>query len=65
MGFRIFLRDRIDFAAKTEFGIVFEYFCGIEVGLRIFLSEEKREEKLDLENDCPKKRKGERELDLK
>ena len=37
-----------DFAAKTEFGIVLEYFCGIEVGIWIFLSEEKREEKLDL-----------------
>ena len=64
MGLRIFLRDRIDFAAKTEFGVV-EYFCRNEVGLRIFLSEEKREEELDLENFCPKKQKGERELDLK
>ena len=26
------------FAVKTEFGIVLEYFCEIEVGLRIFLS---------------------------
>ena len=46
---------------KTEFGNVFEYFCGIEVGLRIFLSEEKREEKLELEKFCPKKQKGERD----
>ena len=59
------MRDWNDFAAKTEFGIVSEYFCGIEVGLRIFLSEEKEEEKLDLHNFCPEKRKGERELDLK
>ena len=65
MGLRIFLRDRIDFTAKTEFGIVLEYFCGIEVGLRIFLSKEKKEEKLHLENFCPKKQKGERELELK
>jgi len=47
MGLRIFLHVWIDFAAKTEIGIVLEYFCGIEVGLRIFLSEENREEKLD------------------
>ena len=65
MGLRIFLRDWNDFAAKTKFGIVLEYFCGIEVGLRIFLSEEKKEEKLDLENFCPKRQKGEKELDLK
>ena len=65
MGLRISLRDRIDFASKTEFEIVLEYFCRTEVGLRIFLSKEKREEKLDLENYCPKKQKGERELDLK
>ena len=62
---RIFLRDWNDFAAKTEFGIVLEYFCGIEVGLRIFFSEEKREENLDLESFCPKKWKGEWELDIK
>ena len=64
MGLRMFLRDRKYFAAKTEFGIVVEYVCRIEVGLRIFLSEEKREEELDLENFCPNKLKGERELDL-
>ena len=49
---------------KTEFGIALEYFCGIVVGLRIFLSEGKREMKLDLENCFPKRRKGERELEL-
>ena len=38
---------------------------GIEIGLRMFLSEEKKEERLDLENFCPKNQKGERELDLK
>ena len=64
MGLGIFLRDRNDFAAKTEFGTVLEYFCRIEVRLRIFLSEEKREE-LDLENFCPKKQNGARKLDLK
>ena len=65
MGLRIFSRDWNDFAAKTEFGIVLEYFCRIEGGLRIFFSEKKREEELDLENFCPEKQKGERELDLK
>ena len=65
MGLRVFFRDCSDFAAKTEIGIVLEYFCSTEFGLRIFLSEEKREEELDLENFCPKKEKGERELDLK
>ena len=62
----MFLRDWNDFAAKTEFGIVLESFCRIEVGLRMFLSEEKREEKLDLEKVLSKKSKMEkRELDLK
>ena len=65
MGIRIFLRDRNDFAAKLESGIVLDYFCGIEFGLRNFLSKEKREEKLDLEIFSPERRKGERELDLK
>ena len=65
MRIRIFLRDWNDFAAKTEVRIVLEYFCRIEVGLRIFLSKERREEELDFENFCPKKQKGERELDLK
>ena len=58
MGLRIILRDQIDFAAKTEFEIVLEYFCRNEVGLRIFLSKEKREEKLNLEIFV---QKGERE----
>ena len=61
----IFLRDGKVFAVKTEFGNVVEYFCKLEVALRIFLSEEKREEELELENFCPKNQKGERELDLK
>ena len=42
MRLKIFLRDWNEFAAKTEFEIVVEYFCKIGVGLRIFLSEEKR-----------------------
>ena len=49
MGLRIFLYVSNDFAPRSEFGIVSEYFCRIEVGLRIFLSEEKREEELGLE----------------
>ena len=58
------LRDWNGFAAKREFGIVSEYLCRIEVGLRKFLSEKEIEEKVDLENFCSKKRKGEREMDL-
>ena len=49
MGFRIFLRVWNDFAAKTELGIVIEKFCRIEVGFRILLFEERREEELDLD----------------
>ena len=63
MGLGIFLRDSNDFSTKTECGIVLEYFYEISVGLEIFLSEDKREEKLDLEIFCPKRRKGKRELD--
>ena len=65
MGLRIILQDWNDFAAKAKFGIVLGYFCEIDAGLIKFLSEEKRQEKLDLENFCPEKQKGERELDLK
>ena len=65
MGLRIFLLVWKDFATKTEFGIILQYFSRIEVGLRLFLSEEKREKELDLENFCPKKQKEERELHLK
>ena len=57
-------RESNDFAAKTKFGIDSEIFCGNDVGLRIFLSEEKKEEKLDIENFYPKRRKEEKELDL-
>ena len=39
--------------AKTQFGIVLEYFRLIEVGLRNFFVQEEREEELDLENFCP------------
>ena len=52
-----FLRDWDELATKTEIGIVLEFFCKIEVGLRIFLSEEKREEELDLENFCRKEKR--------
>ena len=60
MGLRIFLQNWNDFANRTEFGIVLEYFCGIEVGLRISLSEEKREEEFDLGNFCPKSKREKR-----
>ena len=65
MGLRIFLLDRNDNAAKTKFGTVLDYCCRIEVGFGIFLPGKKREEELDFENFCPKKQKGERELNLK
>ena len=45
MGLKIFSRDWNDFAAEKEFRNVLDYFCRSEVGLRIFLSEEKGEEK--------------------
>ena len=61
---KYFLQDWSDFAARTEFGIVSEYFCRIEVGLRILLSEEKREEKLDLEKFLSKKAKGRKGVGL-
>ena len=48
MGLRIFLRDWNDFAAETEIGNILECYRGVEVGLRIVLSEEKRDEKMDL-----------------
>ena len=45
------------FAAKTEFGMVLEYFCRIEIGLRIFLSKEAKGRKgVELEINCPSKR---------
>ena len=65
MGPKIFFRVWNDFASKSDSGIVLDFFCRIEVRFRILLSEEKTEEELDLENFCPKKQKGERELDLK
>ena len=62
MGLRIFLQDRIELAAKTEIGIVSDYFCTIAVGLRKFCTKrgEKRGEELDSEVFCPKSngRKG-------
>ena len=64
MRLRIFLLDWNEFAAKTEFGIVLEFSCKVGVGLRIFLSKEKREEELDLENFCPKG-KGRKGVGLK
>ena len=65
MGLGIFLKKWKGFAAKTQYEIVLEYFCGFDVGPRLFFSEDMREEELDLENFRPKKQKGERELDLK
>ena len=63
MGLKKFLRDWNDFSAKREFGIVWDYLCRIEVGLRKFLSKEEIEKKVDLESFCPERRKGERDLD--
>ena len=57
----MFLWDWIDFAVKTDFGIVLDQFCKIEVGRRLYLPEEKREEELDSEIVCPKEQKGEKE----
>ena len=61
MGLRMFFRSENEFAVKTEFGIVLEYFCEIGMNLRlrqklelswnIFLKL-----KLDLEYFCPKRR---------
>ena len=65
MGLRIFLRNWNKFAAKTEFGIVLEYFCKIEVGLRIFLSEEKRGEEFGLREFLSKKAKGRKGVGLR
>ena len=50
---------------RQNLELSFNILFGIEVGLRIYLSEEKREEELDLGNFCPKKQKGERQLNLK
>ena len=60
MGLKICLQYWEEFVAETENGIVSENFCEIGIVLRIFLSEGKREEDMDLENSCPKKQKGER-----
>ena len=35
MGLRMFLRNWNDFATKTEFGIVLEFFCRIRIILRV------------------------------
>ena len=35
MGLRVFLRGWNEFAAKTKFGIVLEYFCEIGMNLRL------------------------------
>ena len=59
------MRDWKDFAVKTEFGIVLEKFCRIEVGLRIILSEEKRKEKFGLRKFLSKKAKGRRGVELR
>ena len=64
MGLRIFLRNWNDFATKTEFGIVLEYFCRIDVGLRIVLSKEKKEKRNWTWKTSVQKCKGGRELDL-
>ena len=65
MGLRIFLRDRIDFAAKTEIESVLEYICRIEVGLRIFFFQREERREIGLRKFLSKKQKGEKQLDLK
>ena len=35
MGLRMFLRIESEIAAKTEFGIVLEYFCEVRMILRL------------------------------
>ena len=50
-------------AAKTGFGIVLEYVCRIEVGLRIFCPRGERRG-VGLRKFLSKKEEGERELDL-
>ena len=57
MAFRIFLRDWNDFVAEIDFGSFLEYFYRIELGIRIFLSEEKRELKFGLRKFLSKKAK--------
>ena len=54
----------MNFMAKTEFGIVLEHFCKIEVGLRQLCPMRREKRNLDFEIFCPKEKKGERELDL-
>ena len=56
-----FLRHWNDFAVKTEFGIVSEYFCRIEVGHRMFLPERER---LGLRRFLSKKAKGRKGVGL-
>ena len=63
MGLRIVLWNWNDFATKTGFGIVLEYFCEIEAGHRMFFSKEKREEKFGLRKILSKEAKGRRKLD--
>ena len=55
MGLGRFLRDWNDFAAETDCGTDSEYFCEFEVGLRIFLSEEKKGENFNSAKICLKK----------
>ena len=64
MGLRKFLRNWNDFSAKTHFGIVLENFCRIEVRVRKILSEENREEELDLEGFLSKNAKGRKGIGL-
>ena len=61
----IFLRGWNDFAGKTEFGIVLEYFCRIEVRLRIFFVRREERKGIGLRKLLSKKQGGERCLDLK
>ena len=63
MGLRIFLRDWIDFAAQTKFGIVLECFSRTEIGLRNLLSKKAKGRRgLGLRIVCPSKREKESKL---
>ena len=65
MGLRMFCEIGIPLRLRQNLKLSKNIFGEFEVGLRIFLSEEKKEVKLDLEIFLSKKGKGERELNLR
>ena len=62
MGLRTILKNQKKVAVRTDFGIVVEEFCGIEVGLRIFCP---RRRENGVRKFSAKKRKRKKELKLK